>query len=116
MKSRIPVYSAAQKKAARKELEQEYLKIVERERNNMTRRIIKVILFVLHTEFGFGIGRCARAFNAFTKAFEESDKDEIFWEHIDRVIIDKLGIHFERDYTEKGTVVSETELAERKIK
>lgn len=114
MKARIPVLNAAQKREATKELEREYMKIMDRERTNMTRRIIKVVLFVLHSEFGFGLGRCARAFNKFTKLFEESDKDEIFWEHIDRVVIDQMGIRFERDYTEKGTVISETELEERR--
>lgn len=115
MKARVPVpLNSRQKKILHEEIVREYEKTVKRERDNMTRRIIKVILFVLHSEFGFGIGRCAKAFNAFTKAFEESDQDEVFWEHIDRVVIDKLGIRFERDYTEKGSVISETELAERK--
>lgn len=30
---------------------------------------------------------------------KEADTDVIFWEHIDRHVIDRLGLKFERDYT-----------------
>ena len=30
----------------------------------------------------------------------EANRDEIFWEHADRIVIDQLGLQFERDYTE----------------
>lgn len=44
------------------------------------------------------------------------DTDEIFWEHIDRVVIDKLKLEFDRrDYTNNGKVVNfeESEKNER---
>ncbi len=35
------------------------------------------------------------------------DTDEVFWEHIDRVVIDKLKLEFDRrDYTDNGKVVN----------
>lgn len=38
---------------------------------------------------------------------EHSDTDEVFWEHIDRVVIDKLKLEFgKRDYTDNGKVVN----------
>lgn len=113
MKARVPHFTAKQMKIATKELEREYEKVRDKERNDMTRRIIKVILYVLHERFGFGIHRLARAFNGFNEMFEESDHDEVFWEHVDRVVIDKLGIQFERDYTENGKVISESDLEKR---
>ena len=35
----------------------------------------------------------------FNELVKESSEDEIFWEHIDRQVIDRLGFDFERDYT-----------------
>ena len=109
MKARVPVLSAKRKQEAVKELEREYEKVRDKERQDMTRRIIKVILYVLHERFGFGVHRLAKAFDGFNEMFDESDRDEIFWEHVDRVVIDKLGIQFERDYTENGKVISESD-------
>lgn len=41
-------------------------------------------------------------------------EDEIFWEHIDREVIDYLGFPFERDYTDNGRVVSESDLLKKR--
>lgn len=42
-----------------------------------------------------------------TEIIEHSDTDEVFWEHIDRVVIDKLKLEFDkRDYTDNGKVVN----------
>lgn len=113
MKARIPPFTAAKKKAAIEELKREYQKIAAKERDDLTRRIIKTVIFVMHNEFGFGRERNERLFKRFTEVLEESDKDEIFWEHIDREVIDYLGFPFERDYTENGRVVSESDYANR---
>lgn len=44
---------------------------------------------------------------AMTEIIEHSDTDEVFWEHIDRVVIDKLKLEFDkRDYTDNGKVVN----------
>ena len=51
-----------------------------------------------------------QAKKVFTKMLEESSKDEVYWEHIDRVVVDKLGLPFERDYTNNGQVISESRL------
>lgn len=113
MKARIPPFTAAKKKAAIEELKREYQKIAAKERDDLTRRIIKTVIFVMHNEFGFGRERNERLFKRFTQVLEESDKDEIFWEHIDREVIDYLGFPFERDYTENGRVISESDYANR---
>ena len=42
-----------------------------------------------------------------TEIIEHSDTDEVFWEHIDRVVIDKLKLEFDRrDYTDNGKVIN----------
>lgn len=106
MKARVPMFNCKQKKAIRKEMEREYQKVASEERDGMARRIIKTMIFCLNQEFGFGVGRCARAFKAFTEHLDNSADDEIYWEHIDRVVIDQMKIPFERDYTDRGKVAS----------
>lgn len=66
MKARIPL-SCAQRKRMHDEMLREYQNVATQERDDMTRRICKTLLYVLNTEFGFGVKRCAKLFAAFTK-------------------------------------------------
>ena len=59
----------------------------------------------MNEKYGFGTKRLAALVDDFTAKLDESSKDEVFWEHIDKVVIDNLGIPFERDYTDRGRVV-----------
>lgn len=106
MNARIPP-SAKELRRARQIAEIEYKKVAKKERDGMARRIIKTMIYVLHEYFGFGIIRAARAMHYFQKTIEQSDQDEVYWEHIDQVVIDYLKIGFERDYTDRGKVASE---------
>lgn len=114
MKARVPRISVKEKKKLKAEIKLEVDRIwkeVEQEKeNDITRRVLKTIIYALNTEYGYGIKRISRLFNSFTKMLEESSKDEVYWEHIDRVVIDKLGLPFERDYTNNGQVISESRL------
>lgn len=103
MKVRIPP-TAKQKRAIRDEMIREYHKIAEEEREDMTRRICKTILFILNRDFDFGRKRCTRLFNAFADHLDCQPEDEVYWEHIDRVVIDQMGLPFARDYTDRGRV------------
>lgn len=103
MKARIPVTNS-QKRLIHDEMVREYQKVAEQEREDMTRRICKTMIFCLNKEFGFGLKRCARVFNAFAEHLYHSHEDEVFWEHIDRVVIDQMKLPFERDYTDCGRV------------
>lgn len=103
MKAIIPVTSK-QKRLIHDEMIREYQKVAEKEREDMTRRICKTMIFVLNSQFGFGLKRCARVFNAFANHLDHSHEDEVYWEHIDRVVIDQMNLPFERDYTDRGTV------------
>lgn len=107
MKARINKMTAAQRKVIKQEIERLYEEHAEAERNDMTRRILKTAVCVLNEQFGFGHDRAMKFIREFTKKLEESDRDIVFWEHIDRLVIDYLKIPFERDYTDNGKVVSE---------
>ena len=114
MKARIPKISGNDRKRMLSEVEIEvkkaWEKVEEEKTIDITRRVLKTIIYKLNTEYGYGIKRISRLFNSFTKMLEESSKDEVYWEHIDRVVIEKLGLPFERDYTNNGQVISESRL------
>ena len=65
------------------------------------------MMFVLNQNFGFGHDRLNKALKEMTEVIKHSSEDEVFWEHLDRVVIDQLKLPFKRDYTEKGMVVNE---------
>lgn len=113
MKARVPYFTNKQMKVAEQQLRMEYAKVAQKERDNVTRRIFKVLCVALHEEFGFGKGRLARTIGIMTDMLEQSHNDEVFWEHVDREVIDYLDIPFERDYTVNGEPISETELTEK---
>ena len=114
MKARIPKISGNDRKRMLSEVEIEvkkaWEKVEEEKTIDITRRVLKTIIYTLNTEYGYGIKRISRLFNSFTKMLEESSKDEVYWEHIDRVVVDKLSLPFERDYTNNGQVISESRL------
>lgn len=108
MKARIPVKLKKEAMAEINRLaDKEYQKVKDKEIADATRRIFKKIVFALHKDFGFGRDRCAKALKSMTEIIEHSDTDEVFWEHMDRVVIDKLKLEFDkRDYTDNGKVVN----------
>jgi bacterioferritin-associated ferredoxin len=108
LKARIPVKLKKEAMAEINRLaDREYQKVKDKEIADATRRIFKTIVFALHKDFGFGRDRCAKALKSMTEIIEHSDTDEVFWKHIDRVVIDKLKLEFDkRDYTDNGKVVN----------
>lgn len=111
MKARRPQLTSKQRKLAQQEIdiliEKAWREKEDKITIDLTRRILKTFIFVMYTEFGWGRIRLIRLFNAFTKRMEQSDKDEVYWEHTDRVVMDQLGLDFgKRDYTEKGKVIT----------
>lgn len=108
MRARIPPKIPKQlKQEAERITKNAYEQIREKENKDITRRVFKTMLYALYQDFGFGRDRCAKALKSMTEIIEHSDTDEVFWEHIDRVVIDKLKLEFDRrDYTDNGKVVN----------
>lgn len=95
MKARIPL-TKAQKKIARQEISA----ILDREEQNRTRRMYKLICYALNRKFGFGASRICQMISEVDRLIKESESDEIFWEHLDRVVIDEIGLKFDRENAE----------------
>lgn len=62
---------------------------------------MKISCHVLNEHYNFGKHRLSKFINEVGKLSAEADTDEIFWEHIDRVDIDYLGLPFDREQEEK---------------
>ena len=88
MKARIPLNNSLKRGIERE---------IRKEQNEATRRMIKVFLVTLNTNFNFGKKRLEKVMDDFYKLLLEGRKDEIFWEHIDRVLIDNLKLKLERE-------------------
>ena len=109
MKARTPYFrTAKEKRMIRDEVMTEWRKIEAEELRKMAQRCLKIFLLVLHRDHGFGKKRANDFYKACGELLAGSQDDEVFWEHVDRVVIDYLGItEFERDYTVKGKAVRE---------
>ena len=94
MKARIPI-----NRNQRRWIEAGAKEQVEVERHEMTRRVFKVFIYALNTEFGFGAKRCKRLVDAVNGIFTETDKDEL-WRRLDHHVIDYMKIPFEREKTD----------------
>lgn len=92
MKARMPM-PTKQKALIRQEIQKE----LDRQEQQRVRREYKLLCVVLHELYGFGAGRLSAVLNRLSSLSAEHDADEIFWEHIDRVVIRELGIPFEEE-------------------
>lgn len=92
MKARMPM-PTKQKTLIRQEIRRE----LDRQEQQRVRREYKLLCVVLHELYGFGAGGLSAVLNRLSSLSAEHDADEIFWEHIDRVVIRELGIPFEKE-------------------
>ena len=92
MKAHIPVDRRTRREINR--LTDEYLKD---HKEGFKRRVLKAVYYTLNREFGFGKSRIQRLDAALWELMNESRTDEAFFEHIDRVVIDEMGVQFKRE-------------------
>ena len=88
MKARIPGSRALlkpDKKAVR-----DY---VDQHQKDVTRRRLKLACVSLHLEFGFGKSRLGR----FLMKMNSLMGDELLWWHVDKLLIDQIGLEFDRE-------------------
>ena len=88
MKARIPGSRALlkpDKKAVR-----DY---VDQYQKDVTRRLLKLACVALHLEFGFGKDRLGR----FLMKMNGLMGDELLWWHVDKLLIDQIGLEFDRE-------------------
>lgn len=90
MRAHIPAKNALSKQS--KQAVREYVDSYEKD---CMRRFFKIACITLNKEFGFGKSKLTRFI--IDAGEKSSEKDEIFWWHVDQLLIDKMGIPFERE-------------------
>lgn len=103
MKAKIPITSHLNKK--QKEELEKYIRdsshtICQKHARNFFRRYFKLFCVVLNQKYGFGAKRLSDILSELSVLIEEGEKDEVFWEHIDMLIIDKLGMDLLKEKAE----------------
>lgn len=88
MKARIPGKRALSKST--KAAVEDYIDTYEKE---VTRRHLKLACVALNTEFGFGKERLGK----FLMKMNGLMGDELLWWHIDKLLIDQVGLEFDRE-------------------
>jgi len=92
MKARIPM-SSKQKHVIQERVSQE----LDKQEKQRVRRMYKLMCVALHELYGFGNGRLYAVIQQISTLSAEHERDEIFWEHVDKVVIKELGIAFEKE-------------------
>ena len=98
MKARLPQkISKRQEGVIREKVKDEY----QRQGQEMSRRIFKLFCVSLNKQFGFGKYRLSRLLADISELSDAKRHDEVFWSHIDKVIIEQIGINFPRENYDK---------------
>ena len=88
---------------AQKELDEKVEQIRKEEREYTLRRFLKVLAITYCYKWGHEPEEFPDALADFMSFFDENDNDEYLWEHLDRVVMDQLGLFegWERDYSDE---------------
>lgn len=92
MKARLPINNKL-KQQVRQEVAREY----EKQGNDAMRRVFKLFCVSLNKKYGFGKSRLLSVIQEVECLSIESQQDEVFWTHVDKVVVDQLGINFEKE-------------------
>lgn len=92
MKARLPI-NRKDKDRIREEVALEY----DRQGQAMTRRVFKLFCVALNQQYGFGKDRLSRLLRRVNYLSDEAQRDEVFWTHIDTLLIEQMGMDFPRE-------------------
>lgn len=96
MKARISLPGKVSKK--QQEVARELVKEQFRnEAQGHTRRLLKIFCSTLNESEGYGKIKLGRVLDRIIKIADEHMNDEVYWYHVDKRVIDQLGIPFERE-------------------
>ena len=95
-------------KQTRKAVDQYVLEEVDRTKKEELTRFLKIFFVTLHNKFGFGKKRLLELMLEAQELMAENQGNEILWDKIDELLINKLGLPFDReDYEEREQAVLE---------
>ena len=92
MKARIVLTDRVTSK--QKQAVKEYNRL---EQKNIMRRYFKLLCYVLNENFGFGKSRLLKVIGQIEEASRLHNDDEEFWYHLDKRVIEQIGLQFEKE-------------------
>ena len=93
--------STKEKKELNEYMAQRAKKIYDEEATGLVRRCYKTFAVALHQKYGFGRNRLIKLMDELTDISKLRDIDDVFWKHLDDIIINEIKLDFEReDYKE----------------
>lgn len=100
MRVRVSVWDSLSKKQ-RAEID-EYIKtrgveIYQEEAEGNFRRYYKLLAVSLNKKFRFGKKRILDVFDDISEISKVRENDPVFWAHIDKIVIDQLGIKLKKE-------------------
>lgn len=99
MKCRVPVQSRLTKKMNKDIKEQSEIvvrELIAKDTQKIVRKTLKMCCVALNREYGFGKARLDKLLDTYFKLVAEEDEDNFAY-HLDKVVIDELGLKFERE-------------------
>ena len=96
MRARIPA-QARLSSTSRRVIKEAAAPELDKQEMDRTRRLFKLFCLALNEQCGFGRERLSRVLASVSELSAEHDKDEVFWTHVDRVVIDQIGVQFDRE-------------------
>ena len=95
-------------KQTRKAVDQYVLEEVDRTKREEFYRFLKVFFVILHNDYDMPSDELEELLLKTSKLMIENQGNEILWDKIDELLIDKLGLPFEReDYEEREKAMLE---------
>lgn len=73
------------------------MEIYNDEGMGLMRRCYKTMAIALNEQFGFGKSRLMKLFDRTSDIAKTREHDEIYWHHVDNVLINQIGLEFERE-------------------
>ena len=70
---------------------------LEKDRQDLMRRFFKLLCIILNDEHGLGRKRLYKIVGRIQELANERANDEVFWFHVDRKVIDEIGMDFNRE-------------------
>jgi hypothetical protein len=103
IKKRIEIEVSMRVAEAQKELDEKVESIRKEEREYTLRRFLKAACCVLHDIEDYDAEDCERFIKEYFKFFDENQDDDYLWEHIDGLVMDRMGLldGWERDYSDE---------------
>ena len=89
--------SIKQQKATQKYIQERAMQLYNEEATGLIRRCYKTVAVALHKKFRFGKKRLLELMQELSDISKLRNTDEVFWKHVDDIIVDEIGLEFNRE-------------------